>query len=226
MILVDAKGVPAAVSTGPANPHESGLIQELFGFILPSQTAESVIGDSRSAAKTGEANAYDSDHLDEQLADQGIERIAPNHSNRSPSQGRSPLASLQETLGGRAHHRLAAELPPPLHPLGEVPLGFSGLPSSATHPHPHEHGFGIGSTQSRTELFQARRERLPGLKAKCGCDAWELTACADRGFDSAVTTGCLDLVIAACPRNPVETARRSAEEPSLKDLLRPNYDML
>lgn len=91
MNLVDAKGVPVAVSTGPANPHESGLIQELFGFMLPSQTPERVIGDSRSAAETGVANAYDSDRLDEQLADQGIELIAPNRSNRSPSQDGRPL---------------------------------------------------------------------------------------------------------------------------------------
>lgn len=67
------------------------------------------------------------------------------------------------------------------------------------------------------------RQRLPGLKAKCGCNAWELTACADRGFDSALTTDCLKqekVVNAVCPRNAAEMARRCAEEPGFKDLLR------
>lgn len=67
------------------------------------------------------------------------------------------------------------------------------------------------------------RQRLPGLRAKCGCNAWELTACADRGFDSALTTDCLKqekVVNAVCPRNAAEMARRCAEEPGFKDLLR------
>jgi transposase len=76
MILVDAKGLPLAVSTAPANPHESGLIQELFGFMLSSQLPERVIGDK----------AYDSDALDEKLALQGMELIAPNRANRRVSQ--------------------------------------------------------------------------------------------------------------------------------------------
>ncbi len=80
MILVDAKGLPLAVSTAPAPPQESGLIQELFGFMLTGGTPERIIGDK----------AYDRDRLDEELAGKGIELIAPNRSNRAPSQdGRS-----------------------------------------------------------------------------------------------------------------------------------------
>jgi transposase len=81
MILVDAKGLPLAVSTAAANPHETGLIQELFGFMLSSQTPERIIGDK----------AYDSDKLDAQLAEQGIEMIAPNRANRSATQDGRPL---------------------------------------------------------------------------------------------------------------------------------------
>ena len=81
MILVDAKGLPLAVSTGPANPHESGLIQELFGFMLSSRLPERVIGDK----------AYDSDKLDEQMALDGIEMIAPNRANRCVTQDGGPL---------------------------------------------------------------------------------------------------------------------------------------
>jgi transposase len=81
MILVDAKGTPVAVSTSSASPHESGLIQELFGFMLAKQTPERIIGDK----------AYDSDRLDEQMAKEGIEFIAPNRSNRTPTQDGRPL---------------------------------------------------------------------------------------------------------------------------------------
>ncbi len=81
MILVDAKGLPLAVSTGSASPHESGLIQELFGFMLSSTLPQRVIGDK----------AYDSDGLDAQMARDGIEMIAPNRANRSKSQDGRPL---------------------------------------------------------------------------------------------------------------------------------------
>ncbi|MDD5200163.1 MAG: IS5 family transposase [Terrimicrobiaceae bacterium] len=81
MILVDAKGLPLAVSAGSARPHESGLIQELFGFMLSTAPPQRVIGDK----------AYDSDGLDAQLALQGIEMIAPNRANRSKTQDGRPL---------------------------------------------------------------------------------------------------------------------------------------
>ena len=74
MVLVDARGLPVAVDTAPANPHESGLVQRLFDFMLIEQTPERIIGDK----------AYDSDPLDETLADQGIELIAPHRKNRKP----------------------------------------------------------------------------------------------------------------------------------------------
>lgn len=54
MTLVDAKGLPLAVRTAPANPHESGLIQELFGFMLSAEAPERIVGDK----------AYNSDKLD------------------------------------------------------------------------------------------------------------------------------------------------------------------
>jgi hypothetical protein len=61
MILVDAKGLPLAVSTASANRAECSLIQELFGFMLSTNQPERVIGDK----------AYDSDKLDAQLASDG-----------------------------------------------------------------------------------------------------------------------------------------------------------
>lgn len=72
MVLVDAQGLPVAIDTGPANPHESQLVQQLFDFMLPDRWPERIIGDK----------AYDSDALDETLAADGIELIAPHRRNR------------------------------------------------------------------------------------------------------------------------------------------------
>jgi transposase len=81
MILVDAKGLPLAVSTASANRAECSLIQELFGFMLSTNQPERVIGDK----------AYDSDKLDAQLASDGVEMIAPNRAKRSVTQDARPL---------------------------------------------------------------------------------------------------------------------------------------
>jgi transposase len=72
MVLVDANGLPVAVDTMSASPHESQLVQGLFDFMLTQETPERIIGDK----------AYDSDPLDEELAAEGIEMIAPHRSNR------------------------------------------------------------------------------------------------------------------------------------------------
>ncbi len=82
MILVDARGLPVAVDTCSASPHESKLVQQLFSFVLTSERPERVIGDK----------AYDSDLLDSQLADQGVELISPHRANRRhPTQDGRPL---------------------------------------------------------------------------------------------------------------------------------------
>lgn len=72
MVMVDARGLPLAVDTTSANPHESQLVQQLFDFMLSNEKPERLIGDK----------AYDSDQLGEELADQGIELIAPHRKNR------------------------------------------------------------------------------------------------------------------------------------------------
>ena len=75
MVLVDARGLPVAVTTGSASPHESKLVQGLFEFMLTLEAPERIIGDK----------AYDSDALDEELERQGVELIAPHRSNRKPA---------------------------------------------------------------------------------------------------------------------------------------------
>ena len=72
MVWVDARGLPVAVDTTSASPHESRLVQRLFDFMLTEEVPPRVIGDK----------AYDSDRLDEELAEQGIEMIAPHRANR------------------------------------------------------------------------------------------------------------------------------------------------
>jgi transposase len=88
MILVDARGLPVAVTTGSASPHESKLVQGLFEFMLSADTPERIIGDK----------AYDSDALDEDLDYEGIEMIAPHRSRRKPE---------NVTQDGRALRRYA-----------------------------------------------------------------------------------------------------------------------
>lgn len=72
MVLVDARGLPVAVDTVSATPHESRLVQGLFHFMLTAETPPRIIGDK----------AYDSDALDEALAYQGVEMIAPHRRSR------------------------------------------------------------------------------------------------------------------------------------------------
>ena len=72
MVLVDARGLPVAVDTAPANRHESHLVQRMFDFMLPADKPDRIIGDK----------AYDDDALDARLEEQGIEMISPNRSNR------------------------------------------------------------------------------------------------------------------------------------------------
>ncbi|MEP0845262.1 MAG: IS5 family transposase [Phycisphaerae bacterium] len=72
MVLVDARGLPVAIETLSATPHESRLVRRLFDFMLTTATPERVIGDK----------AYDRDALAAGLAEQGTELIAPQRSNR------------------------------------------------------------------------------------------------------------------------------------------------
>jgi len=74
MVLVDAHGVPVAVNTASASPHESKLVQGLFDFMLTRLTPDRLIGDK----------AYDSDTLDDEMAAQGTDLIAPHRANRKP----------------------------------------------------------------------------------------------------------------------------------------------
>lgn len=74
MVMIDARGLPIAVDTMSASPHESKLVQGMFDFMLTEEMPERLVGDK----------AYDSDKLDDMLAEYGIEMIAPHRQNRRP----------------------------------------------------------------------------------------------------------------------------------------------
>lgn len=81
MAMVDRHGLPIAVCTESAQRAEVSLVQLLFDFMFIEVLPERLIGD----------RAYDSDKLDEELRERGVEMIAPNRSNRWQSQDRRPL---------------------------------------------------------------------------------------------------------------------------------------
>jgi hypothetical protein len=72
MGIDDRNGLPIAVTTHAANHHEVTLVQLTFDFYMIEAKPEKLIGDK----------AYDSDILDAELADEGIEMIAPHRHNR------------------------------------------------------------------------------------------------------------------------------------------------
>lgn len=74
MVMVDAQGLPIAVNSGSASPHESKLVEPLFDFMVTVDFPKKLIGDK----------AYDSDGLDEEMAKRGVDMIAPHRRNRKP----------------------------------------------------------------------------------------------------------------------------------------------
>ena len=72
MVIADASGLPLALHTDSASPHEVTLVQATLNEIVTVGQPRRIIGD----------RAYDSDPLDNALATQGIEMIAPHRRNR------------------------------------------------------------------------------------------------------------------------------------------------
>ena len=66
--LADAAGLPLSVCAASASPHEVTLVGEALDGRFVSEKPERLIGD----------RAYDSDPLDAELREEGIEMIAPH----------------------------------------------------------------------------------------------------------------------------------------------------
>ena len=73
MAVADSNGFPLAVYTASASPHEVTLVRGTLSARFTRERPERLIGD----------RAYDSDPLDRELAEEGVELIAPHRSNRS-----------------------------------------------------------------------------------------------------------------------------------------------
>jgi transposase len=74
MALVDANGLPISVTVHSAQPHEVKLAFDLVQNCWTGDLPDRVIGDK----------AYDSDALDQELAEYGVEMIAPHRRSRKP----------------------------------------------------------------------------------------------------------------------------------------------
>jgi len=85
LAIVDRHGLPLSVSTHEANHHEVTLVQLGFDFYMLEALPGNLIGDK----------AYDSDPLDAELRQQGVEMISPHRSNRT----------LKKTQDGRRLRR-------------------------------------------------------------------------------------------------------------------------
>jgi IS5 family transposase len=72
MAVADSHGLPVAVYAASASPHEVSFVQGTLAEVLTAERPARLIGDK----------AYDSDPLDAELAERGIELIAPHRSNR------------------------------------------------------------------------------------------------------------------------------------------------
>ena len=72
MAVADGAGFPVALSVGSASPHEVRLVEETLEKRLVTAKPQRLIGD----------RAYDSDPLDEKLAEAGVLLIAPHKRNR------------------------------------------------------------------------------------------------------------------------------------------------
>jgi transposase len=72
MAVADCSGLPIAVYTESASPHEVTLVRKTLVERFVNDKPERLIGDK----------AYDCDPLDEELAEVGVELIAPHKANR------------------------------------------------------------------------------------------------------------------------------------------------
>jgi len=72
LAIVERHGLPLSVSTHAANHHEVTFVQLSFDFYLLEAKPEHRIGD----------RAYDSDRLDADLTQDGVNMIAPHRSTR------------------------------------------------------------------------------------------------------------------------------------------------
>ena len=72
MAVADSHGLPVGLSIESASPHEVKLVESTLVEMVIEEAPHNLVGD----------NAYDSDKLDAELKQYGIELVAPHRSNR------------------------------------------------------------------------------------------------------------------------------------------------
>ena len=72
MAIADRAGLPVAICTGSASPHETKFVKQLIEHRSTEDKPDRLIGDK----------AYDSDPLDRECAAMGIMMISPHKTNR------------------------------------------------------------------------------------------------------------------------------------------------
>ena len=72
MAVADSHGLPVGLYIESASPHEVKLVDSTLVEMVIPEAPQNLVGD----------NAYDSDKLDAELRQYGIEVIAPHRSNR------------------------------------------------------------------------------------------------------------------------------------------------
>ena len=88
MAVAEGTGLPIAVSVGAASPNEVTLVEATLGARFLAESPERLIGDQ----------AYDSDPLNQRLAERGIEMIAPRQ--LSPTAQACVYPPSKDTLRG------------------------------------------------------------------------------------------------------------------------------
>ena len=103
-LIVDGKGVPLALSIASAGVGETSMVQQTLALADEEVQPKRLIGDK----------GYDSDALDQTLAELGIEMISPHRSNRRPdtvTQDGRPLRRyrkrwiVERTISWLGNHR-------------------------------------------------------------------------------------------------------------------------
>ena len=127
MAVADGAGLPIAVCAESATPHEVTLVQRTLAESIVAEPLQRLIGD----------NAYDSDRLDRELAETGVEMIAPhNRGRKRPHSGWPTAPALSSPLEDRTAVCLASTFSPLGRPMGALSGQLSRHGSSRLCPHP------------------------------------------------------------------------------------------
>jgi Transposase DDE domain len=127
MAIADRHGLPVAVHVESATPHEVTLVKATIAQKLVLKRPEHLVGDA----------AYESDQLDAELAQRGIELIAPHRRDRKrKTQDGRPLRRYPAAVESGTSIRVASEQPTHRRALRASRRELSGNVAPRLLPHP------------------------------------------------------------------------------------------